>query len=181
VSVVARRYAKAIFALAREEQSLEATAADLEGLATVARTPDIAAALANPLLSPPTRNALARTLAERLELRPTTRNFLLLLADQRRLDQIVAVCDYYRELLDRALGQVRAQITAAAPVSPAQAQQLVQSFERLTGKRVLPTIAVEPEILGGLIVAVEGKVYDGSLRTQLERLAGAIAGNRSYL
>lgn len=181
MSVAARRYAKAIFAVAREEQSLEPTAADLERLGAATAEPGIAAALGNPLLSASARKAVAETLAAELQLRPTTARFLALLAERRRLDQIGSICDHYRRLLDEALGQVRARITASLPLSPAQTRRLVDSFERLTGKRVLVSLRVDPEILGGVIVEVEGKVYDGSLRTQLARLAGAIAGDRSYL
>jgi F-type H+-transporting ATPase subunit delta len=181
MSLVARRYAKGIFAVAREEQSLEPTGADLERLAATAADPRIGAALANPLLSAPARKAVARTLSEQLQLRATTGRFLGLLADQRRLDQIASICEHYRRLLDEALGQVRVRITAALPLDPAHTQRLVEAFERLTAKRVLPSVQVDSDILGGVIVAVEGKVYDGSLRTQLARLAGAIAGDRSYL
>jgi F-type H+-transporting ATPase subunit delta len=181
MSLVARRYAKAIFALAREEQSLEATAADLERLAAATRDPYIGATLANPLLSPATRRGVARTLAEQLQLQRTTRNFLCLLADKRRLDHLQSICDHYRNLIDDALKQVRAEITTATPLTPAQSRQIVESFERLTAKRVLPTVLIDPGILGGLVVAIEGKVYDGSLRSQLSGLAGAIAGTRSSL
>lgn len=178
---VARRYAKALFALARDEQALERVAVELESLATLARDPAVGDTLANPLLSFAARRAIARTLADQLQLSTTTRNFLGLLAEHQRLDQLVAIADHYRRLLDEQLGQVRARITSAVALSPTQKDEIVATFARLTGKRVLPTLAVDADLLGGVIVEVEGKVYDGSLRTQLGRLAASIAGSRAGL
>ena len=178
---IARRYAKAIIAVAREESSLEETAAELQEVAVLAAEPEIAAALANPLLSASARRALARTISEQLALRPMVRNLVCLLADHRRLDQVVAIADQYRRLLDQILGQVRATITSAAPLAPSQQQTLVDTFTRLTGKKVLAEARVDSQLLGGVLVNIEGKIYDGSLRTQLHGLAERIAGGRSYL
>lgn len=181
IGSIARRYAKAIFSLAQDESTLEPTGDEIERLAAVAADPELAAALANPLLSSTTRRAIARSLAERLDLRPTTRNFVALLADHQRLDQLVGIADQYRRLVDRALGRVRVQITSATALTAEQQERVVAAFARKTGRSVLPTVSVEPALLGGVIVEVEGKVYDGSVRTQLTRLAGNIAGSRSHL
>ena len=178
---VARRYAKALFLLATEEHTLEPVAAELERIGALVRDPALADTLANPLLSPATRAAITRTLADQLQLSPTTRNFIGLLAAHQRLDQLAAICDHYRRLLDAQLTQVRADITSAVPLSATQQNEIVSTFAGLTGKRVLPTVAVDAALLGGVVVEVGGKVYDGSLRTQLERLAAAIAGNRAGL
>lgn len=178
---IARRYAKALFALAREEGSLEQTGVELQQLATVAQDPQFRAVVDNPLLTQEARRAVARTLASTLALRPSTRNFVHVLADHQRLDQLVGIADQYRRLLDQVLRRVRARIVSAMPLSAAQEEKLVTRFERLTGKTVLPTQQVEPDLLGGVIVEIEGKVYDGSLQTQLQQLATAIAGGRSHL
>lgn len=179
--VIARRYAKAVFSLAREEQALEETAAELERLASLARDPELGGMLANPLLSQATRKALAETLASQLQLRSTTRNFVLLLADNGRMDQLIGIHDVYQRLVDQTLGRVRARLTSATALTPIQQEQVVTTFERITGKKVLAAVAVDPDLLGGVVVEVVGTVYDGSLRTQLGRLAAAIAGNRSDL
>jgi len=178
---IARRYAKAIFSLAQEEGSLEPTGAELQQLAAVASDPELSAALANPLLSPAARNAIARSLAEQLNLRPTTRNFLRLLADQRRLDQLVGIAEQYRKLLDRVANRVRARIASAVGLDDAQKGALMATFEKATGRTVVAETVVDPALLGGVVVEIEGKVYDGSVRTQLERLAASIAGSRSHL
>jgi F-type H+-transporting ATPase subunit delta len=178
---VARRYAKALFSLANEEHILEPIAVELERLDALVRDPVLGDTLANPLLSHSTRAAITRTLADQLQLTPTMRHFLGLLAEHQRLDQLAAICDHYRRMLDAQLAQVRAAITSAVPLSAAQENDIVSTFAGLTGKRVLPTVDVDAALLGGVIVEVGGKVYDGSLRTQLQRLAAAIAGDRAGL
>jgi F-type H+-transporting ATPase subunit delta len=178
---VARRYAKAIFSLARDEQTLEPVAAELERLATLVADPALGNTITSPLLSAAARSAIARTLADQLQLSTTTRNFLGLLANHKRLDQLGAIFDHYRRLLDAQLAQVRAHISSAVALSTTQQNEIVATFAGLTGKRVLATVDVDAELLGGVIVEVEGKVYDGSLRTQLGRLADSIAGGRAGL
>ncbi len=178
---VARRYAKAIFSLAEEEGTLEATATSLEGLAAVAADPEIAAAITNPLLAPAARQALAKTLADALKLPPTVRNFVALLADHHRLDQLVPIHRQFQRLVDEALGRVRATVTSAVDLGGDRERELLSAFERASGKTVLAEWRVDPELLAGVVVDIRGTVYDGSLRTQFDRLARTIAGSRSYL
>ena len=181
VGSVARRYARAIFAVAEEQHTLEQTADELRLLGAIGGDPDIAAALANPLLSAKARRDLAGAVADNLKLNPTTRNFVSLLADHRRLDQIVGIAQAFTHILDQKLQRVRANITSAVPLTDAQRQELVAAFERKLGRTVLAETSVDPQLLGGVVVDVEGTVYDGSVRTQLQTLANRIAGGRSLL
>src|SRR6185295_6157407 len=99
--------------------------------------------------------------------RPLTRNFLAVLADHRRLDQLAPIAEHYQRLVDDALGRVRARIVSAAEMSADEETALTTVIERLTGKKVVAERSIDPELLGGVTVEVGGKVYDGSLRTQL--------------
>jgi F-type H+-transporting ATPase subunit delta len=181
VGSVARRYARAIFAVAEEEHTLEQTADELRLLGALGADPDIAAALANPLLSTTARRGLAGTIADNLKLSSTTRNFVSLLADHRRLDHIVGIAQAFAHILDQKLQRVRATITSAVALSDAQRQELVAAFERKLGRTVLAEASVDPQLLGGVVVDVDGTVYDGSVHTQLQALANRIAGGRSLL
>ena len=179
MSSVARSYAKALFAVADESDGLEQTAAELQVLRALAGDAQIASGLANPLLSSSARNGLARTIADNLRLRPMTRNFLLLLADHRRLDQLGRISEHFERLLDERLHRIRATITSAVALSDAQRQALVNAFEQKLGRAVLAETRVDSQLLGGVVVDVEGTIYDGSVRTQLHTLANRIAGGRS--
>ena len=72
---------------------------------------------------------------------------------------------------------MRITMRSARPLDSQQQEQIAGAFARLTGKQVLPTVAVDPELLGGIVVEVGSKVYDGSVRTQLERLAKELGGS----
>jgi F-type H+-transporting ATPase subunit delta len=181
MSSVARRYAKAIVAVAQEQNGLEQTGDELRLLRALAADPQIAHGLANPLLSASARRGLARAVAEQLKLRPIMRDFLSLLADHRRLDQLVGIADQYQKIIDQMLGRVRATITSATPLTAEQGEAVTGALARQTGRTVLVEEQVDPQLLGGVVVDIEGTVYDGSLRTQLEALAASIAGGRSLL
>jgi len=178
---IARRYAKAIIAVAQEQDALEQTGDELRVLRALGADPQIAQALGNPMLTAPARRQLALAIADRLTLRPIMRNFLGVLADNRRLDQLVGIADQYQKIVDGMLGRVRATLTSAAPLSPEQLDAIVTALGRQTGRTVLVEQQADPQLLGGVVVDVEGKVYDGSLRTQLEALATSIAGGRALL
>ena len=180
MSAVARRYAKALFALAKESAALEATAEQLERVTRVAEDPAVAAVLRNPLLSPDRRTGIVNALVEQLALPDLFARFLRLLADQQRLDEIASIHAHYQRMLDDALGRVRATVRSARALQPQQQAELLAIFRTLTNKEVLPTVFVEPDLLGGVVVEVAGKVYDGSVRTLLHRLAKELSGTASF-
>lgn len=178
---VARRYAKAILSVAQGESRLEKAGEELLALAAVTADPRVAAALANPLASEGKRRDLATAIARELAVGPTMLNFVSLLADRQRLDQVGGIALQYRRLLDEKLGRVRAVITSAKPLDASELDRILAVFEEKTGKKVLAETVVDESQLGGVIVDIEGKVFDGSLRNQLKTLAATIAGSQSYI
>jgi len=178
---VARRYAKALFALAREARVLDVVAAELADLRTAFSDEEIVTMLASPMMTAPRLTALAQQLTTQLRLSELSGRFLGVLAANRRLDQLAGVCARFQELHDRALNRIRVTVRSAATLPTQRLKEIVATCERLTGKTVLATTASDPGLLGGLVVEVEGKVYDGSLRTQFDHLARDITGARTYL
>ncbi len=181
MSSIARRYARAVLAVADGDGELEKAGQELLALAGVMKAPEVVSALANPLVSESKRRDLASAIAAELGVRPTTANFVRLLADRQRLDQIPAIAEQYRHLLDERLQRARAVITSAVGLEASELDRIVEVFEKKTGKKVLAEQVVDPELLGGVVVDIEGKVFDGSLRNRLRRLAAGIAGDQSYL
>jgi F-type H+-transporting ATPase subunit delta len=179
VSAVARRYAKALFALAKEADAVSPTAEELDRVATLAAAPSVSAVLCSPLLSPAHRLAFAQTLAREGAASPLLTRCICLLADQQRLAELTGIHQHFQELLDNDLGRVRVTIRSPGALSEQQQTALVAAFTKITGKQVIPTVAIDPELLGGVVVEAAGKVYDGSVRTQLARLAKTLAGPAS--
>jgi F-type H+-transporting ATPase subunit delta len=179
MSAVGRRYAKALFALAKERNALEPTAEQVERVAQVVSDPSVGPVFRSPLLAPQRRGELAGMLSRALQLSELLTHFLHLLAGQQRLGELPSIVDHFERLLDQELGRVRITVCSATPLAPQQQEDIVATFAMLTAKRVLPRVIVDPELLGGVAVEVAGKVYDGSVRTQLHRLAKELAGTVS--
>jgi F-type H+-transporting ATPase subunit delta len=173
---VSRRYAKALFAIAKDKGVLEPTAEELVKLGRVAANPQLEPVLRSPLLSHSRRSSLAETLISDLKVSELVARFVRLLADRQRLADLPGIGDFYLRLLDDEKGRVRLALRTAVALADGDRQQLIEAFSRLTGKEVIPTVTVDPELLGGVIAEVGGKVYDGSVRSQLERLANQLAG-----
>lgn len=178
-SRVARRYARAIFALAHDAKQLQPVADEIGRLAALAAEPTVLAVLKSPTLTLDNRAKLADTLARELSLSPHVANLVRLLAQHHRLGEIEGIRDGYQALLDIELGRVRITIRSARPLQPQQQEAILATFARRTGKEVIPTVVVDPDLLGGVQVEVGNTVFDGSVRTHLDRLAHELVGPSS--
>ncbi len=176
---VARRYAKALFALAKEAAALQPSADQLGRLADVANDATVGPVLRSPLLSATSRRDLAQMLARELALSDLLTRFVRLLADQQRLGELPAIAERFQHMLDAELGRVRITVRSPRPLDPKQEADLIAVFAKLTAKQVLARVVIDAHLLGGVVVEVEGKVYDGSVRTQLDRLAKELSGAAS--
>jgi F-type H+-transporting ATPase subunit delta len=97
-------------------------------------------------------------------------NFLGLLLEKDRLKFLDQIMEDYQKLADELSGVVRARITAAAPLEDSQQQVLKGGLERQTGKKVELKVDFNPSLIGGLQAEIAGRVFDGSVRTQLKRI-----------
>ena len=100
---------------------------------------------------------------------PVTK-LLVLLAESRKLNYLPDLAEAYRERLLAHQNIVRAEVTSAAPLSPEKSKALEESLSNVTGKKVELSTSVDPELLGGVVAKIGSTVYDGSVKTQLERL-----------
>jgi F-type H+-transporting ATPase subunit delta len=134
---------------------------------------DLRNALTSPSVSLARKRAVISRLAEAQGTARVVRNFLLVLSDHRRLHALTEVASAFSNALDERLGFARAAIQSAQPLHPQQQNELVLKISQLTGKKVRPAWQVNPDLLGGVVVNVGSKVYDGSVRGQL-----AVIGRR---
>lgn len=171
----ARRYAKALFELAEGQGVAEEVAAELSQLAGAFTDPALQQTLALPMVPLKARRGIAEQITATFAFHPLTGNFLRVLAENDRLPDLTDIERAYRVLYDQARGRVHATMRFAAPFSQEEVNTLLDAFRRLTGKTVIATVALEPELLGGVVVEIEGRVYDASLRTQLHSLGEALA------
>ena len=177
---VANRYAAALAEVVSEpaaEISPDEAMTQLEALATTLETSaELRGVLITPAVSLGAKHKLAKALAEKLGLAKPIRNLALVLIDNGRIGMLGELRDAFGAWLDRRNGVERIRVMSAAALDDAQRATLIERFEALTAKRVEATFAVDRNLLGGTVVRLGSKLYDGSLATQLRSLDRAMAG-----
>lgn len=171
----ARRYAKALLDLAQAQKAEEAIGNELLQIVSAIADPEIEKVFLLPTLPLKARKDIIEQIVASAKLHPILSSFLRVLADNARLTMLKDVLGAYQALLEAASGKVRAQVRTAATLSAKELRSLVDAFSRLTKKTVLPTVTVDPTLLGGVVVEIEGRVYDASLQAQLRRMGDALA------
>lgn len=171
MSAISKRYAKALVELGAERQMVELFGAELAQVSAifVAQAP-LRLLMESPTFAPEKKGALLTDLAELLQVSTEMRNFLGLLLAKGRLSYLAEIEADFRRLADELSGVVRALVTAATSLEAGQHQAIRTSLERQTGKKVELKAQVDPSLIGGLQVEVGGRLFDGSLKTQLKRL-----------
>lgn len=133
---------------------------------------------ADPSIGQADKRAAIDALAKKAKLGAALRDFLLVLVTNRRLGAIGAIRDAFSAIKDERIGIVSAETTTAVPISAAEAKRLHEALESMTGRTVRVTHRVDPAVLGGARTRIGSKVYDGTLRHQLEVLRDRLVGLR---
>jgi F-type H+-transporting ATPase subunit delta len=171
ITGLAERYAAALFELADERHALDEVAANLRELrAMLAHSSDLMRMVRSPVLSRAEQGKAIEALAEQASLSKLTRDFLAIVAHNRRLFAVPAMIRAYLDKLAERRGEVTAEITAAQALSEAQQNSLGEQLRRVVGGRVAIDVKVDPSLLGGMIVRIGSRMVDGSLKGQLQRL-----------
>jgi F-type H+-transporting ATPase subunit delta len=162
----ARSVARALFRKARELGEMEPVASDLSRLARIAADPTVRRFLAHPripltdkerVLSPSVSNDLVRRL-------------LLAMLAARATGLLPEVNEGFGQLIRRETGFVETVARVAQPLSPAQEEEIRAAVKAATGLTPVLKLQVDPQLIGGVRLAIDGKVADNSLRSGLERL-----------
>lgn len=174
---VARRYAKAIFSLAKEQERAEPIAGELETVARVfEENGGITEFLGRPWHSGAAKREAVMAIAGGLELSRLTRDFAVLLAVRGRVDHLPEIVAAYGELVDADLGRVRARVRAAVPLTAGERDALAARLAAgLGAAQVVLEEAVDRTLLGGFVAQVGSVVLDGSLDGQLARVRERLA------
>jgi len=171
VGSIPRRYAKALFNLAVEQDKVAAWSASLLALKqAVESSEELRDVLVNPIYTKEQRRAIAGKIVTALKLQQEPASLLYLLGDRNRLAYLGGVVEVFSALADEKMGRLRAQITSAAPLDQGAAKNLAEKLARATKAEVILDRAVDPGLLGGVVAQVGRLTYDGSIRTQLEDL-----------
>jgi F-type H+-transporting ATPase subunit delta len=171
VSGLAERYALALFDLADECKALDQVADDLRGLRGLLRdSAALARLIRSPVLSRAEQAKAIAAVAQAAGLSPLTRNFLGLLAQNRRLFALPEMIQSFLRQLAERRGEVTARVRAAQPLSAEQHAAIDERLRKAVGRKVAIDVEVDPSLLGGLVIKVGSRMIDASLKSKLHRL-----------
>ena len=168
-----RRYADAAFEIALRDDSVDVWRRELEQAAETSTAGELEGVLANPAIPLDQRIDTAEQVFASLT--GPVRNLVLLLVRRNRIEQLPRVAAEFRRLDDRRNGLTHATATSAAPLGADETRAITARLEELTGGRIDLETAVDPSLLGGLVVRVGDRLIDGSVRGRLERLRNQLA------
>jgi F-type H+-transporting ATPase subunit delta len=175
LSTIARPYAEALFAAAREDQAGLASWSDLlSEFAQVANLPDVREALTDPRLNSVQRTELFTGLIK-ASLSASAANFIALLVGNNRILLLPQIAEQFEVLRNQHEGTALAEITSAFALSDEQVQQLMAGLERKFGLKLKPAVTVDTDLIGGVRVIVGDQVLDTSVQAQLARMRDTLA------
>ena len=169
---VSRRYAKALMAVALDRRAEAGPIlVDLENAAVfLAEQPRILELFQNPKLLMTERAASLERFLAASHLQPLTQNFLRLLLRKGRIEILGGVVEEFRALADEQAGVIRASVVSAEALADAMVEGIRSRLAARFGKRIILSLTVDPDLIGGLVVRVGSLTFDGSLRSQLKAI-----------
>lgn len=176
ISGMAGRYANALFALALDDNAVDAVKQDLEQFDTlVAGSTDLNRLVRSPVFGADEQLKALSAILAKAGITGLAANFLRVITSNRRLFAVRDMIRAYRVLVARHKGEVSAQITVAEQLSDKNLDALKSALKSVTGgKEIDLDVKVEPAIIGGLIVKVGSRMVDSSLRTKLNAIKFAM-------
>lgn len=177
--LVARRYSRALLAAAKEPArgkdteapSAEALANELrESAALLEKAPELKRALFDPLLPAARKRALVEAVWAKAGASPLLLRLLGLLAQNARLDLLPAIEAAFRAAWNADRGVVEAEAVTAIVIADAQKDAIARALSGISGLGVDLKTRLDPKVLGGVLVKMAGKSYDGTVRARLKAM-----------
>ena len=165
---IARRYAKALLMIGKEDGQTETYKEELNGIAElIRREKALEQVLTNPLYDAAGRRKVLEAIIEKLNLSKVMNSFLLLVFEKGRVGFIGSINDFYQKLADELKGVARASLVSATELSSEAVDKIRTSLSKRTGKDIVLEIEQDPSLIGGIVTRIGDLVLDGSIKTQL--------------
>jgi F-type H+-transporting ATPase subunit delta len=174
-TAAAKRYGRAVFALAEQERAIDEWARRLTAVRQLMSDPEVASALTNPTIATEQRMALISDAPHLLD--PEATNLAKLLIESSRVRDIGAIEEEFQRLADDAAGRVRATVTTAVELTPKDRDRVADELSKRLGKEIRMTLVVDPRILGGLKLQYGDRLVDASVSTRLQQLRRRLAAS----
>lgn len=174
-SAVAQRYARSLYELASEAKAASRVESDLNSVqALLLSNPDLVRVINSPVVASNDQFNAVGKIAEKAGLGDLVRNFLRVIARNRRLSALPGMIEAFRAIAAEGRGEMSADVTSAHALSAAQQTELKAALKGVAGKDVSINVSVDPSLLGGLIVKMGSRQIDTSLQTKLNSLKLAL-------
>jgi F-type H+-transporting ATPase subunit delta len=172
LATIARPYAEALFKAA-PEADLNGWVGQVDALAAIARDPQMRSLAGNPRV---TENQLFEVItgAVKVALAPAVANFLRTILDNGRLAALPLMAEQFQALVHARQGVSEAVVYSAFPVDAGQLADIQGVLEKRFGRKLQPTVQLDPELIGGVRVVVGDEVLDTSVKARLERMKSAL-------
>ncbi|MBN2715002.1 MAG: ATP synthase F1 subunit delta [Deltaproteobacteria bacterium] len=174
---IARRWAKALFLLAEQENRLLVVSREIDRVAEAwVSSQDLQSAMANPMLDRKIRSTILGEVLKALAVSKTMENFVRLLNDKHRIGELAGIARAFQLLADQKENRIRAEVISAVPLDDTVVASIQAAIEAATRKKVLITRREDSSLIGGVVTRVGDLMYDGSIRTQLNRIKEGMLG-----
>ncbi len=171
MKALAERYAAALVDVAVANHQADQVKQELATFAGMVReSPDLHAFLSNPSIARAAKHSAVEALVAQMGASRTLRNYLFVIVDQRRAAMLGEIEQAFSRLLDARQGVTQAKVSSATALTAQEQAELAAALTKLTGQRVQAQYTTDPALIGGAVVRIGSTIYDGSVRTQLERL-----------
>lgn len=177
-TVLAKRYAKALFAVGQEENAFDEYVKVLNDMEKLfADMAEVRDALTNPLYPLDVRTKVMEHLAKAVNASEIMTRFLNLLVQKKRANVIPDIAAAFSSMVDAERNICRGTVVSAMPLNDELKAKVQETLEKITGKKVVLTSQVDAGIIGGIMAKVGDLVLDGSIKTQLSGLKESIKGS----
>ena len=177
LQTVARRYATALADVAIERHEERDVQNELDQWAEMIEAhTQLKEVFANPTIVYDHKRKVLEDLIARTRVRETTSSFLRVLLKNQRLSQLRGIVERFGQVLDERGGVVAAHVTTARPIPEDLRNSLHETLAAATGRKVRLSFTTDESIIGGLVARIGSTIFDGSVQSQLDRLANEMAG-----
>ena len=165
---IARRYAKALLLIGKEDGQTETYREELNTIAELVKSQNVLEqALVNPLYNAADRKKVLKAVLDKMGLSKVMNAFMLLLFEKGRVGFLSNINEFYQKLADELKGVARASLVSATALSSETVEKIRASLSKKTGKDIILEIDEDPGLIGGIVTRIGDLVLDGSVKTQL--------------
>ena len=165
---IARRYAKALLIIGKEDGQAEAYGKELDGFAKLmVKEKALEQAICNPLYGASGRKNVLEAVIDKVGISKIVASFLLLVFDKGRFEFLSVINDFYQKLADELKGVLRASLVSASELPSEIVEKIRTTLSKRTGKDIILQVEQDPSLIGGIVSRIGDLVLDGSIKSQL--------------